>query len=85
VAGLGEADRREALPRALLGLMRDVGLPSGLRAIGYGPADVPALIAGTLKQPRLLTGAPRAVGAPELEAILRDAMDYGRQDAPAPW
>jgi hydroxyacid-oxoacid transhydrogenase len=76
VRGLSEADRREALPRALIGLMRDAGIPSGLRAIGYAEQDVPALIAGTLKQPRLLSGAPRAVGADELDWILRDAMQY---------
>lgn len=76
VAGLGDADRREALPRALLGLMRDVGIPNGLAGVGYGPPDVPALIEGTLKQPRLLSGAPRAVGAGELDWILRDAMQY---------
>jgi alcohol dehydrogenase class IV len=76
VAGLAEAERREALPRALLGLMRDVGIPNGLAGVGYGPADVPALIEGTLKQPRLLSGAPRAVGAAELDWILRDAMQY---------
>jgi len=75
-AGRGDADRREALPRALLGLMRDVGIPNGLAGIGYGPHDVPALIEGTLKQPRLLSGAPRAVGAGELDWILRDAMQY---------
>jgi alcohol dehydrogenase class IV len=76
VAGLGDADRREALPRALIALMRDVGLPSGLRAIGYTEADVPALVEGTLLQPRLLSGAPRAVGAAELDAILREATAY---------
>jgi hydroxyacid-oxoacid transhydrogenase len=76
VAGLPEAERREALPGALIALMRDVGFPSGLRAIGYAEADVPALIEGTLKQPRLLSGAPRAVGAGELDGILRDAMAY---------
>jgi alcohol dehydrogenase class IV len=69
-----DADRREALPRALLALMRDVGMPNGLRGVGYVERDVPALVEGTLKQPRLLSGAPRAVGAAELEAILRDAM-----------
>ena len=37
--------------------------------------DLP-LIEGTLKQPRLLSGAPRAVGAAELDWILRDAMQY---------
>ena len=76
VDGLSPAERREALPRALIGLMRDVGLPGGLSAIGYGEQDVAALIEGTLRQPRLLAGAPRAVGAGELDWILRDAMQY---------
>lgn len=76
VAGLAEADRREALPRALIALMRDTGIPSGLRAVGYSERDIPALVEGTLKQPRLLAGAPRAVGAADLDWILRDAMQY---------
>jgi len=76
VAELDEAGRREALPRALVALMQDIGIPSGLAAIGYGDRDVPALIEGTLRQPRLLAGAPRQVGAVELEWILRDAMQY---------
>jgi alcohol dehydrogenase class IV len=74
VAGLSEAERREALPQALLALMRDIGIPNGLTAVGYGERDIPALIEGTLKQPRLLAGAPRAVGAPELDVILRDSL-----------
>jgi alcohol dehydrogenase class IV len=76
VDGLGEAERREALPRALIALMRDVGMPSGLAAIGYGDHDVRTLVEGTLRQPRLLVGAPRAVGPAELDWILRDAMQY---------
>ena len=50
--------------------------PTGLTAIGYTERDLPALIEGTLRQPRLLSGAPRHVGAPELDLILRDAMQY---------
>jgi alcohol dehydrogenase class IV len=73
-AGLSEHERREALPRALLGLMRDVGIPNGLTAVGYEERDLAALVEGTLKQPRLLAGAPRPVGPPELELILRDAL-----------
>jgi len=76
VTGLSDAERREALPAALIALMRDIGIPSGLRAIGYTEADVAPLVDGTLKQPRLLSGAPRAVGAAELDRILRDAMGY---------
>jgi hydroxyacid-oxoacid transhydrogenase len=76
VEDLDDADRRQALPRALVALMRDIGIPNGLAAVGYGEPDVKALIDGTLKQPRLLAGAPRAVGAGELDWILRDAMAY---------
>jgi hypothetical protein len=32
------------------------------------------LIGGTLKQRRLLSGAPRAVGTAELDLILRDSL-----------
>lgn len=76
VDGLGDVERREALPRALIALMRDVGMPSGLAAIGYSEHDVPALVEGTLRQPRLLSGAPRPVAAAELDWILRDAAQY---------
>lgn len=74
IDGLSERERREALPGALLALMRDIGIPNGLTAIGYGERDIPPLIEGTLKQPRLLAGAPRPVGAAELDLILRDSL-----------
>ena len=76
VSGLTEAERREALPGALIALMRDTGIPNGLTAVGYTERDIPALVEGTLKQPRLLAGAPRSVGAADLAWILRDAMQY---------
>jgi hydroxyacid-oxoacid transhydrogenase len=76
VDGLGERERREALPGALIALMRDTGIPNGLTAVGYGEHDIPALVEGTLRQPRLLAGAPRPVGAADLEWILRDSMQY---------
>jgi len=74
--GLDDRERREALPAALIALMRDTGIPNGLTAVGYGERDIPALVEGTLKQPRLLAGAPRSVGAADLEWILRDSMQY---------
>jgi hydroxyacid-oxoacid transhydrogenase len=74
VSGLSEAERREALPRALISLMRDIGMPNGLTAVGYTERDIPALVGGTLKQPRLLAGAPRTVDGLDLDWILRDAM-----------
>jgi alcohol dehydrogenase class IV len=73
-AGLSEREAREALPNALLALMRDVGVPNGLGELGYGERDIPALLEGTLKQPRLLSGAPRTVGVAEITGILRDSL-----------
>ena len=48
--------------------------PNGITGLGYGERDIPALIEGTLKQLRLLSGAPRAVGTAELDLILRDSL-----------
>jgi alcohol dehydrogenase class IV len=56
--------------------MRDLGIPNGLSGVGYGERDIPALIEGTLKQPRLLAGAPRTTGARELDVVLHESMQY---------
>ncbi|MFC5847459.1 hydroxyacid-oxoacid transhydrogenase [Deinococcus petrolearius] len=67
-------DDRDALPGALLDLMREVGAPSGLAALGYDESDIPALIDGALKQQRLLAVAPKQPGRDDLERIFRDSM-----------
>lgn len=76
VNGLTTAEMPEVLPRTLLSLMRDTGIPNGLAALGYGEADVPALIDGTLKQQRLLVNCPRDVGAEELRQIIHSSFEY---------
>ena len=65
---------REALPRALADLMRDVGAPTGLRELGYEEGDLPALVGGALKQQRLLAVAPRMPTRDDLETILRESL-----------
>jgi hydroxyacid-oxoacid transhydrogenase len=64
----------ESLAAALARLMRVTGMPNGLRALGYGDADVPALVAGAHAQQRLLANAPRPVGEAELAALFENAM-----------
>ncbi|GAA4846938.1 hydroxyacid-oxoacid transhydrogenase [Saccharopolyspora rosea] len=64
------AEPAEQLPRALVGLMRDIGIPNGIGAVGYTEADVPDLVPGTLKQQRLLATCPREVGEAEIAEIL---------------
>jgi alcohol dehydrogenase class IV len=69
-----EAEPRDVLPRVLVDLMRDIGLPSGLGAVGYDETDVDALVDGALKQQRLLATSPRAVTAEDLAGIFRRSM-----------
>ncbi|THF86836.1 iron-containing alcohol dehydrogenase [Deinococcus sp. KSM4-11] len=73
----GEAQEpgdREALPRALTALMRDVGAPTRLGDLGYTAADLDILVEGALKQQRLLAVAPRLPSRDDLAAILRESL-----------
>ena len=66
----------DALPEVLRGLMRDVGLPSGLAELGYGDADVDDLVGGALQQQRLLATAPVEVTGEHLAAVFRDSLEH---------
>jgi alcohol dehydrogenase class IV len=67
-------DERERLPAVLVALMRDVGLPNGLAAVGYTEADIGDLAAGAAQQQRLLATAPRRVTHDDLARILRASL-----------
>jgi alcohol dehydrogenase class IV len=67
-------DDQERLPRALVSLMRDIGTPPGIGAVGYTESDIPELVEGTLKQQRILAMAPRDVFAENLSKIFRASM-----------
>ena len=76
VAGAKPEDAGEILAGAFIALMRETGLPSGIAALGYGEADVPALAAGAYAQQRPLVMAPRSVSQQDLEGLYRGAMQY---------
>ncbi|SDJ36704.1 hydroxyacid-oxoacid transhydrogenase [Nonomuraea jiangxiensis] len=63
------------LPEVLTRLMRDIGLPNGIGEVGYTEADVPDLVAGTLRQERLLATAPRPVDAEAVTGILLRSIE----------
>lgn len=65
----------EALPAVLRALMRDIGIPNGLAAVGYGEADLDDLVAGALAQQRLLATAPLPVRDEDLARVLRGSLD----------
>lgn len=67
-------DSAELLPGVLIALMRDIGIPNGLAAIGYDEGDVDALVEGTMKQQRLLATSPKPVTPADVASIFRRSM-----------
>src|SRR4051794_40449757 len=68
-------DLRDFLPGVLTDLMRDIGLPNGIAAVGYGEGDVAPLVEGTLKQQRLLAIAPRDATPDDLAGIMHRSLE----------
>lgn len=71
-----DADAGPILADRLIALMQQLKMPSGLRAVGYGEADIPALVQGTLPQHRVTKLSPRPFGEAELAGLFADAMVY---------
>ena len=75
-AGVDEDRAGEVLAGALIALMREVGMPNGLRGVGFGPDDVDGLVAGTLPQHRVTKLSPRPASAEDLRRLFLDALSY---------
>jgi hydroxyacid-oxoacid transhydrogenase len=69
-----EADAGTILADRITWFMERLGVPNGLRAVGYSSADIPALVEGTLPQHRVTKLSPRPAGRDELAALFEDAM-----------
>jgi hydroxyacid-oxoacid transhydrogenase len=74
VRGAGPGDAGELLAGAIIRLMRQMEMPNGLAAVGYRPADAPALTKGALPQHRVIKLSPRPVGEPELTQLFLGSM-----------
>lgn len=67
-------DAGELLAGAIIALMRRTGMPNGLRAVGFGPADVEHLATGTLPQHRVTKLSPRPAEAADLVQLFLNSM-----------
>ena len=65
----------EALPAALIQLMKDIGIPNGIGGVGYGKADISDLVDGTMKQQRLLATAPLSVNESDIAQIFERSIE----------
>jgi hydroxyacid-oxoacid transhydrogenase len=64
----------EVLAETIVALMRKLELPNGLRAIGYRPEHVDALVKGTIPQHRVTKLSPRPAGEAELKQLFLNSM-----------
>ena len=73
-SGVPPANAGELLASAIADLMRRVGMPNGLAAVGFGPGDVDKLVAGTLPQHRVTKLSPRPADAEALKQLFLDSL-----------
>jgi len=62
------------LPTVLTALMRDIGIPNGIAAVGYGEGDIETLVGGAMKQQRLLATAPLPVTEEDLAGVFARSL-----------
>ena len=74
ISGASADDAGEILASAVVEMMRKVGMPNGLRAVGYGPDDIGKLVEGTLPQHRVTKLSPRPASAEDLKKLFLDSM-----------
>jgi hydroxyacid-oxoacid transhydrogenase len=69
------ADAGAILAQAIIDLMRRVGMPNGLKAVGFRREDVGRLVEGTLPQHRVTKLSPRPAEPEDLERLFLDSME----------
>jgi hydroxyacid-oxoacid transhydrogenase len=70
----GPDDAGRVLADRITWFMHRLGVPGGLREVGYTSSDIPALVEGTLLQRRLTMLSPREAGGVELSALFEAAL-----------
>jgi len=74
INGARPEDAGKILAEHIIGFMRDLRIPNGLRALGYQTSDIPALVEGTLPQHRVTKLSPRPFEPEDLAQIFSEAM-----------
>jgi hydroxyacid-oxoacid transhydrogenase len=72
--GAREADAGSILADRLTWFMERLGVPNGLKGVGYSSADIPALVDATLPQHRVTKLSPKPAGPDELAALFENAL-----------
>ncbi len=73
---VGPSEAGDVLADRIIDLMRTTDMPNGLTGVGYREDDIDDLVAGSIKQRRLLDNAPIEIHEEELTALYRGALSY---------
>jgi len=76
ISGASDDDAGELLAGATIDLMKKVGVPNGLGAIGFTEDDLDDLVKGAAAQHRITKLAPRKFDENDLRDMFKDAMRY---------
>jgi hydroxyacid-oxoacid transhydrogenase len=76
VRGAAREDAGEILAATLIDFMQAANFPNGLSGVGFGDADVAALVDGTLPQQRVIGNAPKKATQEDLRRLFSGAMAY---------
>jgi hydroxyacid-oxoacid transhydrogenase len=74
VSRCADADAGRVLADRITWFIERLGLPNGLRAIGYAAADIPMLVEGTMLQQRLTKLSPRQATADDVARMFEAAL-----------
>jgi hydroxyacid-oxoacid transhydrogenase len=74
IVGVKEADAGRVLADRVVWFMERLGVPNGLKAVGYSSEDIPSLVEGTLPQHRVTKLSPRPAGRDELAELFEASM-----------
>jgi hydroxyacid-oxoacid transhydrogenase len=76
IGDVAQEDAGDAIAEELVRIMRAVGMPNGLSAVGYAEPDCEALADGAFPQQRLLQNAPIETDKALLAKLFGDAIRY---------
>jgi hydroxyacid-oxoacid transhydrogenase len=74
VARASPADAGEILAERIIGFLQRLRTPRGLKELGYGREDIPALVRGTLPQHRVTKLSPRPAGEEDLARLFEESL-----------
>lgn len=73
-SGARQEDAGELPAGAIVDLMRELGMPNGLGAVGFGPEDLDQLVAGVLAQQRITKLSPRPANEEDFRQLFPDSF-----------